>query len=69
MLSVVGLQAVGFSAVTGALAAEGHRRDVFGLLVLALVTSLGGMIHGLFMEEAERRDVARSVSFEVALFR
>ena len=42
MLSVVGLLAVGFSAITGALAAEGRRMDLFGVLVLALVTSLGG---------------------------
>ena len=42
MLYVVGLLAVGFSAVTGALAAEGRRMDLFGVLVLALVTSLGG---------------------------
>lgn len=42
MLYVVGLLAVAFSAVTGALAAEGRRMDLFGVLVLALVTSLGG---------------------------
>lgn len=42
MLYAVGLLAVGFSAVTGALAAEGRRMDLFGVLVLALVTSLGG---------------------------
>ncbi len=42
MLYVVGLLAVGFSAITGALAAEGRRMDLFGVLVLALVTSLGG---------------------------
>ncbi|MBC7818898.1 MAG: TRIC cation channel family protein, partial [Planctomycetaceae bacterium] len=42
MLYVVGLLAVGFSAVTGALAAEGRRMDLFGVLVLSLVTSLGG---------------------------
>lgn len=42
MLYLVGLLAVGFSAVTGALAAEGRRMDLFGVLVLALVTSLGG---------------------------
>ena len=42
MLYVVGLLAVGFSAITGALAAEGRRIDLFGVLVLALVTSLGG---------------------------
>ena len=42
MLYVVGLLAVGFSALTGALAAEGRRMDLFGVLVLALVTSLGG---------------------------
>jgi uncharacterized membrane protein YeiH len=42
MLYVIGLLAVGFSAITGALAAEGRRMDLFGVLVLALVTSLGG---------------------------
>lgn len=42
MLYVIGLLAVGFSAVTGALAAEGRRLDLFGVLVLALVTALGG---------------------------
>ena len=42
MLYAVGLLAVGFSAITGALAAEGRRMDLFGVLVLALVTSLGG---------------------------
>lgn len=42
MLYLVGLLAVGFSAITGALAAEGRRMDLFGVLVLALVTSLGG---------------------------
>jgi uncharacterized membrane protein YeiH len=42
MLYVVGLLAVAFSAVTGALAAEGRRMDLFGVLVLALATSLGG---------------------------
>lgn len=42
MLYVIGILAVAFSAVTGALAAEGRRMDLFGVLVLALVTSLGG---------------------------
>jgi uncharacterized membrane protein YeiH len=42
MLYPLGLMAVAFSAVTGALAAQGRRMDLFGVLVLALVTSLGG---------------------------
>ena len=42
MLYVVGLLAVAFSAITGALAAEGRRMDLFGVLVLAMVTSVGG---------------------------
>ena len=42
MLYLLGLLAVAFSAVTGALAAQGRRMDLFGVLVLALVTSLGG---------------------------
>ena len=35
MLHLLGLMAIAFSAVTGALAAQGRRMDLFGVLVLA----------------------------------
>lgn len=42
MLYVLGLLSVAFAAISGALAADGRRMDLFGVLVLALVTSIGG---------------------------
>ena len=46
-------------------------KGILGMLVRgeASLVSLSEIIHGLLMEEADCRDVTRSVSFEVALLR